>query len=60
MAEWLERWACNWDSLGSSPALTVSWVCFSQPHVHLLSQACKFLTGLLLASWDSNFLCLFQ
>ena len=59
MAEWLEHWTCNRDSLGSnsSPALTVSWVCFWQSHVQLLSQACKFLTGLLSASWDPVSLC---
>ena len=60
MAEWLEHWTCNRDSPGSSSALTVSWVCFWQSHVQLLSQACKFLTGLLSGSWDSNLLCLFQ
>ena len=50
MAEWLEHWTCNRDSLGSSPTLTVSWVCFWPSHIQLLSQACKFLTGLLSAS----------
>ena len=59
MAELLEHWTCNWDSPGSSPALTVSWVCFWQFYVQLLSQACKFLTGLLFkASGDSNLFCL--
>ena len=60
MAEWLEHWTCNRESLGSSPTLTVSWVCFWPSHIQLLSQACKFLTGLLLASWESNFLFLCQ
>ena len=60
MAERLEHWTCNWDSPGSSLALTVSWVCFWQSHVHPLSQACKFPTGLLSASWDPSLLCLFK
>ena len=61
MAEWLEHWTCSRGSPGSSPALTVSWVYFWQSlDVQLLSQACKFLTGLLLASWDSTFYAFFS
>ena len=53
VAEWLERWTCNPETLGSSPALTANWMCFTVVPSSDPRPSLYIASSLPPASWDS-------